>query len=59
MISAAKSLARAKEWMARADRAPVGRCKDRLERIARGWSALAVTAEADEAAARRRELPRA
>jgi len=56
MITAAKSFARAREWMARADRAPLGRFKQRLERIARSWAKLAVMAEDAEAAGRRREI---
>jgi hypothetical protein len=53
MTSSVKSLARAQEWMARAERAAPGRFKDRLERIARAWAELAEMAKADEAPSRR------
>jgi hypothetical protein len=41
MITAATSLARARDWSARAERAPQGEFRERLERIARSWAALA------------------
>jgi hypothetical protein len=54
MISSMRSQAKADEWTARADQAPVGPFKLRLERIARNWTALAATALADENRERRR-----
>jgi hypothetical protein len=53
MISAANYRAKADEWAARAEGAPVGECKLRLERIARNWASLAASAEAEEALKRR------
>ncbi len=53
MITAMKSHAKAAEWAARAERAPGGRFKTRLERIARSWAKIAEMAESEEAEARR------
>ena len=49
MMSAADYRARAEEWAARAENAPEGESKPRLERIARNWALLAASAEAEDA----------
>jgi hypothetical protein len=58
MLSAAQCREKAAAWSLRAEKAPEGKFRARLERIARNWAELAKTAEAAEALERRHVTPR-